>query len=110
MSANAIRALYVALLGLHPGSFRQSFGDEMLFAYDDAVEEFGSFWLLREAALSLIRQRFFRRPEERSNALCGCGFMSGAYPLVGSSELTAGEFFLGFLLSLILFMTIRPIQ
>jgi hypothetical protein len=36
--------------------------------------------------------------------------MSGAYPLVGTSELTAGEFFLGFLLSLILFLTIRPIQ
>jgi hypothetical protein len=110
VSANTVRALYVALLGLHPCSFRQSFGDEMLFAFDDAVEEFGSFWLLKDAAFSLIRQRFFRRSEERPNALCSCGFMSGAYPLVGSSELTAGKFFLGFLLSLILFMTIRPIQ
>lgn len=70
MTANTVRALYVALLGLHPCSFRQSFGDEMLFAFDDAVEEFGSFWLLKDAAFSLIRQQFFRPSEERPNALC----------------------------------------
>lgn len=110
MSANTVRALYVALLGLHPGSFRRSFGDEMLFAFDDAVEEFGSFWLLKDVAFSLIRQRLFRRSDERPNALSSCGFMSGTYPLVGPSELTVGKFFLGFILSLILFMTIRPIQ
>lgn len=110
MRLNATRGLYIALVGLHPCSFRQSFGDEMLFAFDDAVEEFGGVWLVKDAATSLIRQRFFRRSEERPTALGGCGLMSGAYPLVGSSELTAGEFILGFLLSLILFMTIRPIQ
>jgi hypothetical protein len=61
------RALYRCVLRLHPGGFRQQFGDEMLWIFDEASITSGtdhrflwSVMLLADAVRSLARQWLLR--------------------------------------------------
>jgi len=60
------RSLYIGLLQLHPGPFRQRFGDEMLESFDCARGMRAVTGLFCDALLSLFRQWVlrseFRRP------------------------------------------------
>ena len=50
-----IRSLYRALLFLHPPAFREQFGEEMLWIFDETSAA-GSLTLLSDGFLSLLRQ------------------------------------------------------
>ena len=56
-----MRVLYAFLLRLHPRHFRERFAEEMMAIFDEA----GSFQLLGDILVSLIRQRAFR-PNQQS--------------------------------------------
>ncbi len=53
------RNLYKWMVNLHPAPFRARFGPEMLSIYDESK---GAAPLLRDAAVSILRQRLFRSP------------------------------------------------
>jgi hypothetical protein len=55
-----IRLLYIWLIRLHPAHFRQQFGDEMLWIFDQAAGIRTGVSLLADAFLSLLRQWTFR--------------------------------------------------
>lgn len=55
-----IRFLYVCLLRLHPRLFRQRFGEEMLWIFDQMAATRRKWPLLADALLSLVRQRALR--------------------------------------------------
>jgi hypothetical protein len=107
---SSARALYVALLNLHPRHFRNHFGDEMLRTFEDAYADYGAAWLIRDLSGSLMRQRFLRRPEvEFETAVpCAVGLLSGVYPLVGPYEFLLTKLLLASLLTSILFQVIQP--
>jgi Ca2+-binding EF-hand superfamily protein len=54
-----IRSVYATLVQLHPRSFRQHFGDEMLSIFDHTAGS-GRFALVGDAVFSLLRQRLLR--------------------------------------------------
>jgi hypothetical protein len=54
------RFLYALLIRLHPPSFRKRFAQEMLWIFDEAANSWGAASLLRDAILSLLRQRLIR--------------------------------------------------
>lgn len=60
-----IRRLYILLLRLHPRSFRQRFGDEMLGIFDDSPQKSS---LMTDGLASLARQWAFRRHESATAA------------------------------------------
>lgn len=62
------RWLYIWLLQLHPGAFRQRFGDEMLEIFENAAGLRASVLLLVDSLMSLIRQ-WALRPEFRQPLL-----------------------------------------
>jgi hypothetical protein len=51
------RFAYRFLLWLHPASFQNEFGAEMLWIFDEEQQECGVVHLLFDGALSLLRQR-----------------------------------------------------
>ena len=51
-----IRSLYRALLSLHPPEFRDQFGDEMLWIFDETRNTEGSLSLLGDGFASVLRQ------------------------------------------------------
>lgn len=55
------RAIYRSLLWLHPGAFRERFGAEMLWLYDETVSAEGATALLADGFASLVRQWLARR-------------------------------------------------
>jgi D-alanyl-D-alanine carboxypeptidase len=58
------RSLYRGLLRLHPPAFRERFGEEMLWIFDEAAEMQGVARLLADGVVSLVRQ-WMVRPESR---------------------------------------------
>lgn len=110
MTRSTARAIYFALVNLHPRQFRDHFGDEMLQTFDEACADYGTAWLLRDISGSLLRQRFLRRPEvEFEGAMpCAVGLLSGVYPLVGPYEFLLTKLLLASLLTSILFQVIQP--
>ena len=55
------RLFYIGLIRLHPRPFRQRFGDEMLWIFDQTASgDFGR--LFADALVSLGRQWLLRRP------------------------------------------------
>jgi hypothetical protein len=54
------RALYAALLRLHPPGFRRQFATEMLWIFDEARVSEGAVLLLLDGAVSLLRQWLLR--------------------------------------------------
>lgn len=55
-----IRALYCGLLWLHPSSFQQRFGEELLWIFDIRPVSGSSVSLLLDGLISLFRQWLFR--------------------------------------------------
>ncbi|HEV3275778.1 MAG TPA: hypothetical protein VG860_03085 [Terriglobia bacterium] len=55
------RAIYGALLWLHPPHFRERFAAEMLWLFDETVAAEGAGSLLADGLLSLMRQWLLRR-------------------------------------------------
>lgn len=55
-----IRAVYIALLRMHPRRFRERYAEEMLWIFDQST---GRANLLADAAVSLVRQRMLRPPD-----------------------------------------------
>ncbi len=53
-----IRHLYQTLLYLHPPAFREQFGDEMLWIFDETAGGGGTIGLLGDGAASALRQWF----------------------------------------------------
>jgi hypothetical protein len=53
------RLLYRGLVALHPSSFQDKFGEELLWIYDLKDSEYSSFVLLFDCFLSLVRQWLF---------------------------------------------------
>ena len=57
MNRMVSRFAYSFLLRLHPASFRDEFGTEMLWIFDEDRQEGGGGHLLLDGAISLLRQR-----------------------------------------------------
>jgi hypothetical protein len=51
-----MRGVYRCLVWLHPAAFRQRFGEEMLWIFDEAADTCGATSLIVDAGRSLIRQ------------------------------------------------------
>lgn len=50
-----MRGLYCRLVWLHPAAFRQRFGEEMIWIFDEAVGRWGAASLVIDAGMSLVR-------------------------------------------------------
>lgn len=72
------RTLYRWLIRLHPPAFRQRFGQEFLWIFDESSDGSGAGLLVYDAALSLLRQWLVRSGMWRWVA----GGVAGALPLV----------------------------
>jgi hypothetical protein len=57
MNRRISRFAYRSLLRLHPASFRDEFGGEMLWIFDEERQDGGVARLLFDGAISLLRQR-----------------------------------------------------
>lgn len=55
-----VRRLYRCLVWLHPAAFRLRFEEEILWIFDEASDGWGAASLLRDASISLLRQRLLR--------------------------------------------------
>ena len=55
-----LRYLYNGMLWLHPPAFRRRFGEELLFIFDEARRDRGSWSLIADGAFSIARQWAFR--------------------------------------------------
>jgi hypothetical protein len=51
-----MRRVYALLIRLHPPGFRQQFGEEMLWIFNEALPVYGTMRLLGDALISLTRQ------------------------------------------------------
>ncbi|MBV9764479.1 MAG: hypothetical protein JOZ48_06495 [Acidobacteriaceae bacterium] len=60
-----MRDFYQWILAVHPRAFRERFGSEMLCVFDEALATEGAFRLMTDGALSVLRQRLFRRGPAR---------------------------------------------
>ena len=54
------RSLYALLLRLHPREFREDYGEEMLWVFEQDAKERTAYWLLWDGVRSLVRQRLLR--------------------------------------------------
>src|SRR5258708_27387413 len=54
------RMAYRCIVRLHPHAFRDQFGEEMMWTFEQAVETHGAFRLLGDGLVSLTRQWVFR--------------------------------------------------
>ena len=54
------RMAYRCIVRLHPHAFRDQFGDEMMWIFEQAAETHGAFRLLGDGLVSLTRQRMLR--------------------------------------------------
>jgi hypothetical protein len=51
-----LRAIYRCLVWLHPAAFRQQFGEEMIWIFDEAAGTWGAASLVVDAGMSLVRR------------------------------------------------------
>jgi hypothetical protein len=58
MNSMVSRFAYRLLLSLHPASFQDEFGAEMLWIFDEEHQQGGVAHVLLDGAISLLRQRF----------------------------------------------------
>jgi hypothetical protein len=54
------RTLYRCLICLHPPAFRLRFEEELLWIFDESIDESGAAPLVYDAAISLLRQWLIR--------------------------------------------------
>ena len=63
MNSIVSRFTYRLLLRLHPASFQEEFGGEMLWIFDEERQQGGVAHLLLDGAISLLRQRCRLQPD-----------------------------------------------
>jgi hypothetical protein len=56
MNRDLARFAYRLLLSLHPASFQDEFGTEMLWIFDEEYEQGGAAYMFLDGAISLLRQ------------------------------------------------------
>jgi hypothetical protein len=56
MNRDLARFAYRLLLSLHPASFQDEFGTEMLWIFDEEYSQGGAAYLFLDGAISLLRQ------------------------------------------------------
>src|SRR5713101_9113836 len=54
------RVAYRCMVRLHPRVFREQFGEEMMWIFEEAADTHGAFRLLSDGIVSLARQWVFR--------------------------------------------------
>lgn len=103
----AYRVAYRCLVRLHPCAFREQFGDEMTWIFEEAAETHGALRLLADGVISLLRQRILRpRPSSvvAAEAVSTVSHQSGSFAWehigVSPSRLPAGRWMQGGLMSL----------
>ena len=75
-----LRTVYILLLDLHPGHFRQRFGAEMLNIFEDASGFHQPILLIGDGLLSLVRQWIFRSEFRRPLETQPVDHSAGSWP------------------------------
>jgi ABC-type transporter Mla maintaining outer membrane lipid asymmetry permease subunit MlaE len=73
-----VRGVYRCLVWLHPSAFRQRFGEEMVWIFDEAAGTWSAASLVVDAGMSLVRQRL--TPSELGKALAAV--IVGGLPVI----------------------------
>jgi Ca2+-binding EF-hand superfamily protein len=105
-TASPLRVLYAALVQLHPRSFRQHFGGEMLSIFDHTASS-DRLALVGDAVFSLLRQRLLR-PGPQLEA-CAREYLAGVPMFVvfdDDPRLTRNQWMGGAALSLLSFAAV----
>jgi CubicO group peptidase (beta-lactamase class C family) len=103
------KAAYRCLVRLHPRAFREQFGEEMTWIFEDARETHGALRLLGDGVISLMRQWILRPAPssvvaaEAASALHEAGSFAWEHIGTSPSRLPAGRWLQGGLVSLALF-------
>jgi D-alanyl-D-alanine carboxypeptidase len=110
MAWQVYRAAYQCVVKLHPRVFREQFGEEMMWIFEEAAETHGPLRLLEDGVISLLRQWILRpRPsgvavaEAISSASHETGSFAWEHIGTSPSRLPAGRWVQGGLMSLALF-------
>jgi hypothetical protein len=72
-SATISRLIYRSILRLHPRAFRERFSKEMLWIFDEEFRHKGAFQMLRDGAISLMRQHAKNDGDSYENSPTGIG-------------------------------------
>jgi CubicO group peptidase (beta-lactamase class C family) len=104
------RLAYRCVVRMHPHIFREQFGEEMMWIFEEATETHGALRLLGDGVLSLVRQWVLCPrassvvvAEAASAALQEPGFFAWNHIGTSPSRLSAGRWLQGGLMSLALF-------
>ena len=104
------RMAYRCIVRLHPHAFRDQFGEEMMWTFEQAVETHGAFRLLGDGLVSLTRQWVFRprswgvaMTEAVPSTPSEMGLFAWEHISASPSRLPAGRWMQGSLISLALF-------
>ena len=110
MAWQLYRLAYRCVVRMHPRIFREQFGEEMMWIFEEATETHGALRLLGDGVISVARQRIFRpRPssvvvaEAASAALHEAGLFAWEHIGTSPSRLSAGRWLQGGLMSMVLF-------
>jgi hypothetical protein len=71
------RFAYRFLLRLHPASFQNEFGAEMLWIFDEENQQSGVAYLLFDGAISLLRQRFRMQNDPGQSSITSGAIITG---------------------------------
>jgi len=101
---------YLCIVRLHPHAFRDQFGEEMMWTFEQAVETHGAFRLLGDGLVSLTRQWVFRprswgvaMTEAAPSTSGEMGLFAWEHINASPARLPAGRWMQGSLISLALF-------
>src|SRR5438445_10491329 len=115
MAWQLYRLAYRCVVRMHPRIFREQFGEEMMWIFEEATETHGALRLLGDGVISVVRQWVLRpRPsrvvvaEAASAALHEARLFAWAH--IGSSplRLPAGRWLQGGLMSVAVFTGVWP--
>ncbi len=88
MNRMVSRFAYHCLLRLHPASFRDEFGAEMLWIFDEERQEGGVAHLFLDGTISLLRQRCRIQPDPGQLSITSGTIITG--PGIGPLRLLQG--------------------
>jgi len=104
------RMAHRCIVQLHPHAFRDQFGEEMMWTFEQAVETHGAFRLLVDGLVSLTRQWVFRprswgvaMTEAAPSTSGEMGLFAWEHINASPARLPAGRWMQGSLISLALF-------
>ncbi|HTZ56786.1 MAG TPA: hypothetical protein VMB49_01750 [Acidobacteriaceae bacterium] len=103
MNRSVSRFAYRLLLGMHPASFQNEFGAEMLWIFEEESRQGAVSHLLLDGALSLLRQHW--RIKRESGMLSICSGEVIANPGVGAVRLLQAGLTLCAILGSVMFLS-----